>query len=716
MDALARAVLASWSIQPVLLATLLGTAVLYVRGWRALRRQMPERFPSWRLACFLAGLAVIYLAIASPIDAFAALLLQVHMLQHLLLMVVAPPLLLLGAPPIALLRGVPARLAKDVLGPFLAWPALWRVAHWLTHPAVCWWALVLATWLWHVPALYQLALRHPAWHAVEHATFLGAALLFWCPVVQPWPSRARWPRWTIPFYLLLADVQNTIFAALLVFSERLFYPAYAAVPRLGGESALDDQVTAGAIMWVPAALAFLVPAAVITVRLLSPARAERPARAPGVPAPRMPFDLLRRPVLGAVLRRPGTRRAAQTAMLLLAAAVVADGFLGPEMSPMNLAGVWPWTGWRAATVLALLVAGNVFCFACPFTLPRELARRFATPARRLPRRLQTKWLAVALLGLGFWATESFALWDAPRATAWLIVGYFAAALLVDMRFRGASFCKYVCPIGQFPFVSSRVSPLEVRVREPAACATCTTHDCLRGNRSRRGCELELFLPQKVGNLDCTFCLDCVHACPHDNVGILTTIPGTDLVRDGRRSSIGRLSQRLDAAAAAALVVTAAFVMAGVMVRPLSIPALLGLLAVPPVGIALLAAAPAALRERCARSVLALVPLGLAMWAAHVVFHLVTGWRGLALSMQRAVADLGLAGFPRWVHASAPGGGVLDVQLLLLDAGLLVTLWVAWQVAGRAVARALPAVAVATVLWATGVWILCQPMAMRGMIH
>src|SRR5262249_25029435 len=152
---------------------------------------------------------------ASPLDAFAALLLQVHMLQHLLLMLVAPPLLLLGAPPIALLRGLPARIAKDVLGPFLAWPALWRVAHLLTHPAVGGWALVLAAWLWPVPALYQLALRHPAWHVVEHATFLGAALLFWWPVVQPWPSRARWPRWTIPVYLLLADVQNTIFAALL---------------------------------------------------------------------------------------------------------------------------------------------------------------------------------------------------------------------------------------------------------------------------------------------------------------------------------------------------------------------------------------------------------------------------------------------------------------------------------------------------------------------
>jgi cytochrome c oxidase assembly factor CtaG len=717
VDPLARAVLGSWTVQPALASALLVTAALYVRGWRALRRQMPARFPGWRLACFLAGLGTIYVAVASPLDAFAGLLLWVHMVQHLLLMMVAPPLLLLGAPPVAFLRGLPSRLAKDVLGPFLAWPALWRVARAVTHPAVCWSALVLATWLWHLPALYQLALRHPLWHEVEHATFLAAALLFWWPVVQPWPSRARWPRWTIPLYLLLADVQNTVFAALLVFSERLFYPVYAAVPRLGGLAPLDDQVAAGAIMWVPASLAFLVPAAVTTARLLSPKPLAPPARMPRDVAPPRPFDALRLPVLGALLARPGARRVAQGAMLLLAVAVVADGFLGPQMSPMNLAGVWPWTGWRALTVIALLVAGNVFCFACPFTLPRELARRLAAPQRRLPPWLRTKWLAVALLLLGFWATDSFALWDAPRATAWLVVGYFATALVVDLRFRGASFCKYVCPIGQFNFVHSLVSPLEVRVREPAACATCTTHDCLRGNTARRGCELDLFLPKKVGNLDCTFCLDCVHACPHDNIGILAALPGSDLVHDARRSSIGRLAQRLDVTALAALLVVAAFAMAAVMVAPLPPPLLLTLLAAPPAAVALLSALPATQRERSCRFILALVPLGLAMWAAHFVFHLLTGWSGLLLATQRVLADVGLAAPPRWTHVPAMlgAGGLLGLELLLLDAGLLLTLWIAWRIAGRALGRVAPAAAVATALWAAGVWILSQPMAMRGMM-
>jgi hypothetical protein len=344
--------------------------------------------------------------------------------------------------------------------------------------------------------------------------------------------------------------------------------------------------------------------------------------------------------------------------------------------------------------------------------------------RRLPRPLRTKWLAVALLVVGFWATESFALWDAPRATAWLVVGYFTTALLVDLRFRGATFCKYVCPIGQFQFVHSLVSPLEVRVREPAACATCTTHDCLRGNAARPGCELDLFLPQKAGSLDCTFCLDCVHACPHDNVGILAAAPGAALAHDRRRSSLGRLSQRLDVTALVAVLVVAAFAMAAAMVVPVPAPALLGILAAPALAAAALAAAPAPLRERTSRFVLALLPLGLAMWAAHFTFHLITGWSGLVLATRRALADLGLLAPPHWTRVPGMIGGQLGLELLVLDAGLLVTLWIAWRVARdgaprptRALAGVMPAAAVATVLWATGVWILCQPMAMRGtMVH
>jgi cytochrome c oxidase assembly factor CtaG len=202
----------------------------------------------------------------------AELLLQFHMIQHLLLMMVAPPLLLLGAPILPLLRGVPRPFLQHGLGPLIASPALQRLGHFLTHPIVCLVTFTVTNIAWHVPVLYELALRSQFWHEVQHICFLVAALLFWWPVVQPWPSRLRWPRWTIIPYLLLADIQNTALSAFLIFSERVLYPTYSAMPRLWGIAALDDQAAAGAIMWVPGSVIFLVPAGVLAIRLFDSPR------------------------------------------------------------------------------------------------------------------------------------------------------------------------------------------------------------------------------------------------------------------------------------------------------------------------------------------------------------------------------------------------------------------------------------------------------------
>jgi Cytochrome c oxidase caa3 assembly factor (Caa3_CtaG)/Pyridine nucleotide-disulphide oxidoreductase len=120
--------------------------------------------------------------------------------------------------------------------------------------------------------MFELALRSELWHAVEHICFLATALLFWWPVIQPWPSRARWPRWTMIPYLLLADLQNTALSAFLIFCDRVVYPTYATAPRIFGMSVLEDQAAAGAIMWVPGSFAFLIPLAFISIRLMSPSR------------------------------------------------------------------------------------------------------------------------------------------------------------------------------------------------------------------------------------------------------------------------------------------------------------------------------------------------------------------------------------------------------------------------------------------------------------
>src|SRR5215472_17535973 len=224
MSPTSQAILGSWSFDAAIVTSLVLPIILYLRGWLILHRTSPERFPAWRLMAFTGGLVSFWLAIASPLDAFAGLLLSAHMVQHLLLLSVAPPLILLGAPLLPLLRGLPRKVARDGVGPFLIWPALRRVGSTLTHPLSCWIIMAITLYAWHVPAAFDLTLRSPAWHKVEHACFFGAALLFWWPVVRPFPSRPRWPLWSVPLYLLAADLLNTTLSAILTFSDHVIYP------------------------------------------------------------------------------------------------------------------------------------------------------------------------------------------------------------------------------------------------------------------------------------------------------------------------------------------------------------------------------------------------------------------------------------------------------------------------------------------------------------
>jgi len=254
----------------LLLATLIVTAAVYARGWWALSRRMPHRFGVGRLAAFLGGLTVIAVSLESSLDALAGERLSVHMVQHQLLMMLAPPLLWLGAPVAPMLRGLP-RGIRRLAATALASPPVRRIADVIARPAVGWIAFALAFWVWHLQWLYELALASHAWHHVEHACFFATAMLFWRPVIRPWPGRWPWPRWTMIPYLLLADVQNTVLAAILTFSDRLIYPAYAAVSG-GGASVLDDQATAGVIMWLPGSLVFLVAAMYLAMAALEHAR------------------------------------------------------------------------------------------------------------------------------------------------------------------------------------------------------------------------------------------------------------------------------------------------------------------------------------------------------------------------------------------------------------------------------------------------------------
>jgi putative membrane protein len=272
MPAAVQAVFQSWMLPVPVTVALVIVALVYLRGWYRLRNLIPNFVSSRQLACFLSGVLALWIAVGSPLAAFDDDLLSIHMVQHILLMAVAPPLILLGAPALPLLHGLPQRFVRVVIGRFLRWPPMQWVGRTLTHPVFCWLAATVTLIAWHSPKAFEFALRSDFWHEVEHASFFATSILFWWPVIQPWPSIARWPRWSIPLYLFLGMMANDALSAFLAFCDRVLYPSYASGSRLFPISPLDDQALAGALMWVFGSFVYLLPAAIITLRMLSPER------------------------------------------------------------------------------------------------------------------------------------------------------------------------------------------------------------------------------------------------------------------------------------------------------------------------------------------------------------------------------------------------------------------------------------------------------------
>ncbi|SNS71794.1 Cytochrome c oxidase assembly factor CtaG [Granulicella rosea] len=264
-----------WSLPVWLTLSLAFTGVIYLRGWLAIRKTRPEQFGELRLASFLGGLVVLWVAIGSPMDAFADTLLSVHMVEHLILMSVVPPLLLCGLPVVPLLRGLPIWATVRIVSPLIRLATVRRLLHWLMRPVVAWFAMNLTFLAWHIPRAYDFALEHENWHAVEHLCFLGTSLLFWYCIVLPWPAATHPRTWGILIFLVSADVINTLLSAFLAFCDRPAYRYYVTHPNTFGIDPLSDQVLGAVIMWVLGSFAFLIPAMVITVRMLSRTRTER---------------------------------------------------------------------------------------------------------------------------------------------------------------------------------------------------------------------------------------------------------------------------------------------------------------------------------------------------------------------------------------------------------------------------------------------------------
>jgi putative membrane protein len=216
---------------------------------------------AWRLGALLLAVLSLWIAVASPLSALHHQLLSIHMVQHVLLMAVVPPLALIGASPLRWLRPP------------------------LIHPALSWLAPTVALIGWHIPAAFELGLRSHWWHGAQAASFLATGLLFWAPVVGASTRFTPSARWFIPLYLFTATLPCDALSAFLVFCGRVVYPAYLGAPRPWNISPLGDQECAGALMWTSITFIYVVPAVIITMKILSPVERREPALRPGVAMP-----------------------------------------------------------------------------------------------------------------------------------------------------------------------------------------------------------------------------------------------------------------------------------------------------------------------------------------------------------------------------------------------------------------------------------------------
>jgi putative membrane protein len=252
-------VLLAWRLDPL---PLIGAALaggLYLWAVRRVRRTHPlHPSPGWRTAAFLSGLAAILLALVSPIEAYEDALFSVHMVQHMLLELVAAPLLLLGAPITLALRVASPSVRRGLLVVLHS-----RVVAVISFPLVAWILFAAVNWGWHFSTLYNDALENDLLHYVQHATFLGVGLLFWWPVVGLDPSRWRLPYPLRLFYLFVAMPQNSFLGVAIMGASRVLYPHYQTNVRDWGPSVLADQSAGGILMWVMGDMVFLIAMGIV---------------------------------------------------------------------------------------------------------------------------------------------------------------------------------------------------------------------------------------------------------------------------------------------------------------------------------------------------------------------------------------------------------------------------------------------------------------------
>ncbi|MDF2780519.1 MAG: cytochrome c oxidase assembly protein [Geminicoccaceae bacterium] len=260
----------SWSFDPLVLVPALTLALLYAVGIARLwsRAGVGRGVPAWRAAACVAGLAALFGALVTPLDAAAEVSFALHMAQHMLLIVVAAPLLALGNVGVVMLSGLPGRL-RTSLGRVIASRPLRRLRGWLLALPVTTALHGVVVWLWHAPALYEAALADPLVHYLEHLTMLGSGVLFWWSVTTAW--------WRAPLghgggvgALFLTMLHSGMLGILITLAPVPLYASYATAAPLGSLSPLEDQQVAGIVM-LAGGFAYLAAGLVLLASWLNPA-------------------------------------------------------------------------------------------------------------------------------------------------------------------------------------------------------------------------------------------------------------------------------------------------------------------------------------------------------------------------------------------------------------------------------------------------------------
>ncbi len=265
MSPLFSALLTGWEWRVDVLIVLFTLTAFYLCGWLRLRRQRAKLASGWRLAAYLTGIFLLAVAIMSPIDALGGQLFFMHMIQHKIVVMAAAPLLWLGNPFPMGLWALPLAARRPVASLFTRQSPFRQLLTTVTQPGIAWLIFIFVYIGWHDGNLYNLALQKDWVHDIQHITFFLAAMLFWWHVVGAAPHlHKRLPAWAIVAYLLLAVPPNAITGVAIAGTPEVIYTYYNSVPRIWGFSVIEDQMTAGAIMWIQGS-EMLIQAALIVI-------------------------------------------------------------------------------------------------------------------------------------------------------------------------------------------------------------------------------------------------------------------------------------------------------------------------------------------------------------------------------------------------------------------------------------------------------------------